>query len=352
MKIRNIEIDFLSLELADPYTVAYETFDKADLVFIRLDTGEISGWGCMAPDPQVTGEHARLIYPEASEKLPDLLRGSDPLRRAKIMDRIRHEFPNHSSLQAAVDMALWDILGKKAGLPVWKILGGYRSRIETSVTIGICPVEDTLRYAESHIDRGFRILKIKGGLAPEDDLERLVKLRERFGNGIRLRFDANQGYSYPQALWFIGKVQPVNLELLEQPTRQGEPEHLGLVKHRSTVPVMADESLVSLMDAFRLAKRGLVDLINIKIMKVGGISEAIQVDSVARSAKIGVMVGCMDESALGISAGLQFALSRKNIRFADLDGHLDLLDDPAYGTVIIKDGQLFPTDSPGLGWNG
>jgi L-alanine-DL-glutamate epimerase-like enolase superfamily enzyme len=164
MKIRNIEIDFLSLELADPYTVAYETFDKADHVFIRLDTGEISGWGCMAPDSQVTGEHARLIYPEASEKLPDLLRGSDPLRRAKIMERVRHELPNYSSLQAAVDMALWDILGKKAGLPVWKILGGYRSRIETSVTIGICHVEDTIRYAESHIDRGFRILKIKGAL--------------------------------------------------------------------------------------------------------------------------------------------------------------------------------------------
>jgi L-alanine-DL-glutamate epimerase-like enolase superfamily enzyme len=351
MKIRNVEVEYLSLELTNPYTIAYETFDKADHIFIRVDTGEISGWGCMAPDAQVTGEEAHRIFPEASRDLPDLLRGSDALRRAKIMDRVRSQFPDYSSLHAAVDMALWDILGKKAGLPIWKILGGYRSRIETSMTIGICSVEDTLRYAKMHIARGFRILKIKGGQVLEEDLERLFKLRERFGSGIRLRFDANQGYSYPQALTFIDKIRPVNLELLEQPTRQGEPEHLGMVKNQSTVPVMADESLVSLIDAFKLAKKGLVDLINIKIMKVGGIGEAIQVDSVARSAKIGVMVGCMDESALSISAGLQFALSRKNIRYADLDGHLDLLDDPAAGTVILKDGHLFPGDGPGLGWD-
>ncbi len=352
MKIRHVELIRCSFELETPYQIAYHSFDRVENLFVRIDTGTLCGWGCAAPDPFVTGENLEKMYPLLEEALPELLKGKDPFSRMKILDSIKKRFPGYFSIWAAVDMALWDLLGKKADLPVWKVLGGYRNRIETSMTIGICSLEETREMASRFISEGFQILKVKGGLDPSEDLERLHYLRGKYGKSLRLRFDANQGYTKQQSLQFLKDAENLDLEVIEQPTRKGEPDLLGLVTSHTEIPIMADESLVSLIDAFQLARKGLVDMMNIKIMKVGGITEAVQVDSVARSARIAVMVGCMDESALGIAAGLHFALSRKNIRYADLDGHLDLKGDPAAGTVILKKGWLSPSAEPGLGWKG
>ena len=352
MKILKVNVTRLSLKLKSPYTIAYNHFDHADHIFIQIDTGRLCGWGCMAPDPFVTGEVVEHIFPEAAAQLPELLKGGDPFRRGKIIEKILKAFPEYPGLWAAVDMALWDLLGKQADLPLWKLLGGYRSRIETSVTIGICSPNETEKQAETFISQGFNILKVKGGNNYEEDAYRLIKLQERWGKNIRLRFDANQGYSREQTLLFLDRIKAVPLEVLEQPTVKEDSHALGAITSQSAVPVMADESLISLMDAFKLAKKGLVDMLNIKLMKTGGISEAIQVNSVARSARIKVMVGCMDESALSISAGLHFALSSRNILYADLDGHLDILEDPASGTVLLNRGSLYPSDLPGLGFSG
>ena len=176
-----------------------------------------------------------------------------------------------------------------------------------------------------------------------------MKLRENHGYEFLLRYDANQGYTPEEAVEFINKTKSAKIEILEQPTKQTREAHLGEVTQNVHVPVMADESIKTLKDAFRLASNELIDMVNIKIMKVGGILESQHINSVAKSAGMEVMVGCIDECALGISAGLHFALSRPNIEYADLDGHLDLLEDPFTDLFDLRNGILYPSKHYGLG---
>jgi L-alanine-DL-glutamate epimerase-like enolase superfamily enzyme len=350
LKITRLEAWPVTMALQEPYAIAYESVAETTNVFLRIDTSSgVVGYGCAAPDPHVTGEHPSDVLDALEQTARAAIRGSDPLRHAMLMERLKKDLGAYPSARAAIDMALFDILGKVAGLPVWRLLGGFRRRIRTSMTIGILPEDATVSAARDLVARGFRCLKLKGGIDVEQDIARVAKVREAVGPGIELRFDANQGYTVEESLRFVEATRAAGLELLEQPTPKGELDMLGGVSRRVHLPIMADESLITLRDAFRLAQRDLVDMINIKLMKAGGIGEAIQINAVARAARLEVMVGCMDEAALGIAAGLHFALARPNVVYADLDGHLDLLDDPSAGSVRLESGTLIASEEPGLG---
>jgi L-Ala-D/L-Glu epimerase len=349
VKIVSMEYINVEMKLASPYTIAYETIDKTVNTFLKLTTNTgVSGYGCAAPDLEVTGETPQTVSDCLDGPAQNALIGKDPLRLSYIMEQIKKNTARQPSALAAIDMALFDILGKTANLPVWKILGGFRNRIKTSITIGIMPLKETLEMARDFIAKDFKCLKIKGGINLLEDVERMNRVREAVGKSIALRFDANQGYSVEDSIKFVKETKAAGLELIEQPTPRGNPAMLHRVTNTVSIPVMADESLMNLRDAFRLARNDLVDMINIKLMKVGGISEALHINSVARSANLEVMVGCMDESALAIMAGLHFALAKPNVIYADLDGHLDLINDPA-GEISIRNGYLYPNEKPGLG---
>jgi len=350
MKIINIEFWPVHMKLSEPYTIAYETFDSASNVFLKLTTNTgITGFGCGAPAPEVTGETDKDVLENAQQIVAPLLKNADPSRISYLIEKLKRKLKGYPATLAMVDSALWDIMAKSAGLPLYKLLGGYRTRMLTSITIGIMSVNETVEHAVDFVKQGFKVIKIKGGSDVDEDIERLIKTREAIGESIEIRFDANQGYSVWESIHFVKGTKNVKVELLEQPTPCDELDKMAKVTSKATIPIMADESLQSLRDVFNIARRNQADMINIKIMKVGGIYEAMHINSVARSAGIEAMVGCMDESALGIAAGLAFALSRPNVIYADLDGHLDLIEDPAQGAVILKNGWLYPSEVPGIG---
>jgi L-alanine-DL-glutamate epimerase-like enolase superfamily enzyme len=353
MKIKELQCLVKTLKLREPYSISYETVDKFDNVFFHIATRNgYSGWGCAAPVKNITGESSRDVMESFTNTIEPLLKGEDIFRYTYIIELLKKEIPGKPAALAMVDMALHDILSQKMGVPLYKFLGSYRRSIPTSITIGIMPIMATLDHAKNHVKRGFSILKIKGGNNVSEDIEKINRLRETLGKQIKLRFDANQGYTVEDSLNFINGTHKAGIELFEQPTPKDQLEQLAMVTNSASVPIMADESIQSLKDVYRLSKNHYTDLINIKLMKTGGILEGLHFNSVAKAAGIQAMVGCMDESALGISAGLHLALSRPNIQYADLDGHLDIVNDPFAGLLKIENGVLIPSNSIGLGWIG
>lgn len=351
MKIMEVRCFRRTLQLREPYSISYESVDRCDNLFLHLITGEgFEGWGCAAPDPAVTGETPEGSMAAAEANLVPLLTGRDPFSYARIMEDLVKSIPDKPTVRTMADMALFDLLAQKAGVPLFRFLGGYRRSIPTSVTIGIMPEEETIRTARAFVEKGYRILKVKGGREVQADIRKINRIRETLGKRIRIRFDANQGYNLEDSIRFMEGTREAGIELFEQPTIRSDQDLLRQVTLKSPVPVMADESLLSLSDVFKLSRNRCTDLINIKLMKTGGILEAMHINSVAKAAGIGVMVGCMDESSLGIAGGLHFALSRPNILYADLDGHLDIIDDPFDGMLKIVNGIILPPEGPGLGW--
>jgi len=350
MKITRVEAWPVHSRLDEPYTISYETIDSTTNILLRLETNRgILGYGCAAPDKHITGETLERALRSFDDVVRPSIKGSDPLRPTLLLERLKPELRSQPSVLAAVDMGLFDILGKVSNLPLWRLLGGFRNHMRTSVTIGILPLHETVQRAREWVARGFRSLKLKGGIDVQSDIERVLKVREAVGATVELRFDANQGFSVEDTLKFVERSRKARLELIEQPTPRSQPDLMRRVTGGVAIPVMADESLMTLRDAFRIARRELADMVNVKLMKVGGISEALQINAVARAAGLEVMVGSMDELALSIAAGLHFALARPNVIYADLDGHIGLIDDPTKDAVVLRNGTLFPTDKPGLG---
>jgi len=350
MKIVEIQYEVRKLTLAEPYKIAYETVGSCENVFLKIisDTGLI-GYGCATPDLEITHETAQDVVRSIERDLKPLLLGELPFQRARFNHLLKMETASRSSCRCMMDIALCDLYSRKAQLPLYQFLGGFRHKIATSITIGILPLDETLDKAMGYLRQGFRVLKLKGGLNMEEDVEKVSKLREQFGTAFDLRFDANQGYTIAQSIEFIEKTRNARIEIFEQPTPTGDSEAMAEVTQSVHVPVMADESLRSLKDAFHITQNELANMVNIKIQKVGGILESEHINSLAKGAGMEVMVGCLDESSLGIAAGLHFALSRPNIKFADLDGHLDLQDDPVKGLFKIEEGFMIPSQEPGLG---
>ncbi len=328
-----------------PFRIATGTSDVEENTLVRIASGDEHGVGNGSPS-DVTKETRGSIeafLSKAAKKIAGT--EEDPAKLHHVLDSIAD---GNTAAKAAVDIALFDLLSKRDGKPLYEWLGGERDRIVTDMTIGIEPMETTVQKALEHCRSGFKALKIKVGLDLEQDIKRVGAVREAVGPGVELRVDANQGYTVEQAIRFCESMMAYGVAVVEQPVKADDYAGLKSVTRATEMLVMADECVRSVLDVRRVAREGAADMINIKLMKSAGVSDAVFMNRLAEAADLKTMVGCMGEIQASIAAGLHFALSSKNVLFADLDSHFSIVDDPSSG-LTFEHGCLIAPNRPGLG---
>jgi L-Ala-D/L-Glu epimerase / N-acetyl-D-glutamate racemase len=323
----------VTLRLAETFTISRSSQDEAEVVQVELRRGDRIGFGEAAPIDRYdeTAESAQAFVEEHAEAL-----GDDPFA----LDEIESRLPGEQfAARAALDAALHDLQGKLIGLPVWRLLGLRRAGPPTSWTIWLGDPDDMARRAE-HVAGRFRRLKLKLGAGDGRDVERVAAVRSV--TDLPLQVDVNEGWSREEALDALPRLAELRVEYCEQPLRAGDPGGPDL-KRRSPLPIYVDEDCHTLASVATCAERA--HGINIKLAKSGGIREAVRMAHAARALRLGVMLGCMVESGLGIAAGAQVASLCDHV---DLDGNLLLAADPWPGVELVEGVQL-PADAPGLG---
>lgn len=352
MRIAEIETRRLAVDLKKPFKTALRTVHIAESVLVRIRCHNgLEGWGEAPPTMAITGESLDSIEAFIQTVKP-LLIGQNPLDYERVFPILQHAAVGNNSAKAAVDMALYDLIGRSCKLPLYQLLGGYRNEIETDYTVSVNSPEEMGEDAAHYVKSGFTVLKIKVGIDDiHKDLERVREIRNRVGYTIKLRLDANQGWEAKSAIRAIRTMEDLGLdiELVEQPVKAYDLTGLKQVTDAVDTPIMADESVFSPLDAFEVLKNRAADLINIKLMKAGGIYRAETINRMAETCGVACMVGSMIESRIGISAAVHFAASKKNITRFDFDAPLMMVRDAVQGGVVYDGKTIKLPDTPGIG---
>ncbi len=350
MSIQQIETYSVKLRYHEPFRIAPSTSFESNNVVVKIITdSEIMGIGESSPSKRVTHETPQTVL-EALDKIAPHLIGMDPLRIEQIIDLMDQMVAENPSAKAVMDLALHDIMGKTAETPLFKLLGGFREAVLTDLTLSIKKPEDMAEDAVRAVRRGFKALKVKVGVDPKEDFERVREIREAVGADIAIRIDANEGWTVNQAIEILKRLERFDIEFAEQPVLAEDIKGLAEIRRNTSIPVMADESVHSPEDALNLVSENAVDLINIKLMKSGGIHKARKIAAIAEAAKVPCMIGCMGESNIGITAGVQLAAAVRNIAYADLDSDILLKDKLVLeGGAKLEAPRRIPPEKPGLG---
>lgn len=349
MGIKEIRVYSVKLQYWEPFRIALSTSTESQNVMVQVITDfGVEGWGEASPSQRITGETPQTVT-ETLDKIAPGLIGECPLRIEKAAEIMEEAVFGNPSAKAAIDMALYDILGKVAQRPLYRVLGGYRTHVLTDFTLGIKSPQEMAEAAVKAVEQGFKALKIKVGVDPEEDVQRVAKVRDAVGSGIALRIDVNQGWTPEQAVKTLEKLEKFNVEFVEQPVKANDLKGLTYIRKNSPILVMADETVHSPKDALEAIKAEAVDLINIKLMKSGGILNARKIAAIAEAAGVKCMIGCMGESTLGITAAVHLAAATKNVYYADLDSDLLQRDKLVKGGAELKHSFRIPPEKPGIG---
>lgn len=356
MKITEIRLGMLRVPLRTPFKTALRTVEQIEdvVVLVHTDGGQI-GYGEAPPTVVITGDSHESIVAAIRHHIAPRLVGEEVADLNRITGLIQGAIGKNTSAKAAVEIAVYDLYGQLHRAPLYQLLGGGTPYISTDITISVDTIDKMVADAMTAVERGYRALKIKVGKDIDDDIARVKAIHATIGTRALLRLDANQGWSAAEAVRAIRALEDagVRLDLVEQPVKAHDLEGMRHVTASVQTPIMADESVFGPVEALELIRMRAADIINIKLMKSGGISNAIRIADIAAMHGVECMMGCMLEAGISVAAAVHVAVAKADvITRIDLDGPSLCASDPLEGGVVFNESQIAVTDAPGLGIRG
>jgi len=353
MKITDIRFNMLRVPLKTPFKTALRTVDTIEdvIVTVHTDKGNV-GYGEAPATAVITGDTHGSIVEAIKKYIGPRIVGEEIANLNRITQLIQGSLEKNSSAKAAVEIAIYDLFGQLYNAPLYKMLGGGDPVITTDITISVDYIDKMVADSINAVERGFESLKIKVGKDIGVDIERVKAIYAAVEGRALMRLDANQGWTAKQAVFALQTLEDagVRLELVEQPVKAQDLEGMKFVTERVHTPIMADESVFGPTEVIELIRMRAADIINIKLMKTGGLSNAIHIADICGMYEMECMIGCMVETSVSVSAAVHLAVAKANvITKVDLDGPSLCQFNPVVGGVIFNESEISVTQAPGLG---
>lgn len=353
MLIKRITVGEIKVPLKVPFKTALRCVNEVNdlVIMVETDTGLV-GFGEAPPTAVITGDLLGSMR-AALDLIAPLLLGKKLQDFNALLRTLHGAVIHHYSLKAALEIALFDLRAQALGVPLYQLLGGGDPQLKTDITISVNEVDMMVQDAVRAVADGFDCLKIKvGGRTWQDDVDSVLRIGQTVGPHVALRLDANQGWAPKHAVLVIQAIEKagVVLEFVEQPVKADDMAGLKFVTDHTLTPILADEAVFSTQDALHILATGSADIINIKLMKTAGISQAIEIANLTRLHQKTCMVGCMLETAISVTAAAHFAVAFDDVvSFIDLDGPQLCASNPVDGGMRMNGPWIALPDAPGLG---
>jgi o-succinylbenzoate synthase len=355
VRLESIRVHRVSARYRRPFLISSGGSSELNslLVEVHTDVPGLVGYGEAAPMTPYTGETEVGVRSAIEDHLAPALVGSAITGMAEFHDRMDQRLRGQRLAKAALDIALYDLVARYCGVPVHTLLGGpVRESVEVAWVVGLAAVDDMVAEAVEYVERGFLHIKVKGGVDPASDLDLVRELRGTLPTSVEISLDANGRYSSGSAVRNVAKLADAGLDIIEQPLPDWDLEGMASIRHRTGIRVMADESIQSPVDALAIVRSGAADIVNIKVLKVGGLLPALKVAHLAEAAGIDVKIGSMPELGVATLAALHLAAaSPAAVVPSDLVGPMMVVDEPFVPTLAETDakGTIEVPHTPGLG---
>lgn len=357
MKLKEIAIGYIEIPLVTPFKTALRTVNSVNDLIVKVTAEDgTEGYGEAPPTAVITGDTKESIEAAIRYYIAPSITGMDLDDLPSIMAKMEKCLAKNTTAKAAVDIALYDLYAKLQKKPLFRLLGekdpsAVKTELETDITISVNDTDEMVRDSVKAVGEGFRILKVKVGKGGEKDVERIREIRKAVGKDVVIRVDANQGWTREEAVSTITAMEDAGLgiELVEQPVSYHDFKGMQYVTAHVQTPILADESVFSYEDGVRVMEEHGADLVNIKLMKTGGIHEAVKICDAADRFGIKCMIGCMLESKVSVSAGVHLAAARSCVTMADLDGPSLCKVDPYEGGPVYQEPKILLSEDYGIG---